>query len=257
VDLKIAGLNKHFDINEHSNFSLRLPDLILNIPSIVFVMGHNGSGKSVFLRLLSGDEVPSSGNVRVTVGHQTRIAQRAPTPIVRQNVNENLALDLTVGENLSLHLIQKSLKMRFAPLRHMKEPLKQLLKESPSLVGKLNDLCGHLSLGQKQALAFLAVTSHQLPILLLDEFLASTDLDTSRVLFKMATKYAKETPACLIIVSHDVSFALAKADRILVLNNGRLVNDLMRGEPSWTESFLANALQQNIPQSTQEKYLDL
>jgi ABC-type uncharacterized transport system ATPase component len=244
VDLKISGLQKYFSLGRNSVFRLSLPDLIFKAPSIVFVMGHNGSGKSVFLKLLAGDEVGSTGSVLVNAGDKVRIAHKAPIPVVRQNVNENLALDLTVGENLSLHLIEGSMKTKLSPVRGMKKSLERLLDQAPALAGKLNEVCGNLSLGQRQALAFLAVSARHLPLLLLDEFLASTDLETSKTLFRMAERYAANTPACLVIVSHDINLALRQADRILILQAGQLAVDLMKGHPNWTESFLSDALHQ-------------
>lgn len=245
MELKICGLRKTYQsAGRDGGFQLDLPDLVLGIPSVTFVMGHNGSGKSVLLRLLAGDELPSDGNVHIFAPGRAWIANKSPVPIVRQNVNESLALDLTVAENLSLHLRPSSFLAKLAPLRYMKESVEMLLRPNISLKRKIDELCKHLSLGQKQALAFLAVSARKLPLLLLDEFLASTDFATSETLLKSAETYSERTPACVIVVSHDAHIALARAGRILVLRNGRLVHDLTRGHPEWTEWFLADALRQ-------------
>src|SRR5258708_10344103 len=207
-------------------------------------MGHNGSGKSVLLRLLAGDESPSDGHVRICSPEKAWTASRSPIPIVRQNVNESLALDLTVGENLALHLAPSAFRAKFAPLRYMKQSVEVLLRTNPSLRPKVDEFCRHLSLGQKQTLAFLAVSARKLPLLLLDEFLASTDFETSATLLKSAEEYSGRTPACVIVVSHDKHIALARADRILVLRSGTLAHDLRRNHAEWTELFLTNALRQ-------------
>jgi putative ABC transport system ATP-binding protein len=104
--------------------------------------------------------------------------------------------------------------------------------------------CFNLSGGQKQTLAFLSATINNSPILLLDEFLAATDNRTSSLLREMTRNYAKESPACVLIVSHSVDIALEDADKIILLKEGKLLHSLCRGGENWNKPFLQDFLQE-------------
>ncbi|KPA19723.1 hypothetical protein MHK_000059 [Candidatus Magnetomorum sp. HK-1] len=60
--IEISSLNKQFKgVDAEPDFVLDLPNIMFKTGKIVYVMGHNGSGKSIFLRLLAGEILPSAG----------------------------------------------------------------------------------------------------------------------------------------------------------------------------------------------------
>ena len=244
MELNISSLTRIYgDPQNGSYFSLQLPDLSLGIPGMVFVMGHNGAGKSLFLRLLAGEEHPSNDLVKLTLGGREWNPQHTPWPIVRQNVDLNLALDLTVRENLTLHLSYTTFAGLYRPLTKSRAIIEKLVENHPEIRRKLDQPCRYLSGGQKQALGVIAISAHRLPLLLLDEFLGAADQSTTTLLLRLVSDYTQNTPACALIVSHDVRLALAHASRILVLRAGRLTKDISSSSTEWTESDLRNAIQ--------------
>ena len=128
------------------------------------------------------------------------------------------------------------------PITVLRSQIEELVAGHAELQKKLDQPCRYLSGGQKQALAFLAVSAQNLPLLLLDEFLAATDQTTSALLRVFVKEYARKTPACVLIASHDVKLALDQGDRILALNAGRLVKDIQRDSVEWNESSLREIL---------------
>lgn len=250
MELNITGIEKTFrSSGGDPAFLLSLPAMTFETGSIIFVMGHNGSGKTVTLKLMAGEILPSNGNVRFSLGGSSWKADERPSGIVRQQAEDSLAMDLSVKENLLLRGSPRSILDHVFPSIRLKDQIIRLLSTHPELLRKLEQPCRNLSGGQRQALAFLSVTSRNYPVLFLDEFLAATDSGTSRLLRRLARDYATQANACVFIVSHDVPMALEDADRILVLMNGKLIRDLGRDDPDWDESALMRLLMERGEES--------
>jgi putative ABC transport system ATP-binding protein len=243
MELKISEIKKRYGSSKgEPTFTLDLPPMTVESGSIVFVMGHNGSGKSVCLKLMAGEILPSNGYVRFSFGDKSWKANESPSGIVRQRTDDSLAMDLSVRENLLLRGLPRSFVDSLFPAARLKDQVDSLVSPHAELRRKLDQACRNLSGGQRQALAFLTVTSRNYPVLFLDEFLAATDSNTSQLLRRLAREYAQRVPACVFIASHDVPLALADADRILVLREGRLIRDLGNNDPEWNERSLMRLL---------------
>lgn len=243
MELIVSNLHKTYtSIDSEPSFTLSVPSLSLRLPSIVCLMGHNGSGKSVLLRLMAGEEHPSRGRTELTLGPERWAADSKPCPIVRQNVDLSLALDLSVQENLILHLEPKTLGEFVRPDILFRTRIQKILTDREELLRKLDQPCRYLSGGQKQALSFLAVSSRRFSLLLLDEFLGAADEGTTALLLRLLANYVHSTPACALVVTHNVSLALAYSERIILLRSGKLVKDVFPGTPDWQDSFLRNFL---------------
>lgn len=242
MELKVTNVRKTFRGSDgEPDFSLDVPEISFPLGKVVFIMGHNGSGKSVFLRLLAGDLMPDYDSVNMRLDKRKWKAHEKHTAIVRQKAEDNLALELTVGENLIIHESGLSVSERFFPLKK-KLRFEALLRQHHELMRKLDQPCRNLSGGQKQTLAFVAAASDNNALLALDEFLAATDQATSATLREMAKHYAVSGPTAVLIISHDVQIALEDADRIVVLKQGRLVADFGRDSTYWEEQELSNFL---------------
>jgi putative ABC transport system ATP-binding protein len=241
MELTVGNLHKTFKGTDgEPDFSLDIGDISLGLGKVTFVMGPNGSGKSVFLRLLSGDLEPDRG---VVTADQARIANGGEpwAAIVRQKAEENLALELTVGENLMTRRSDLSIIQRMFPFKG-RDRGERVLEGHPELMRKFDQQCRNLSGGQKQTLAFLVAASQNHILLALDEFLAATDQVTGVTLRRMARDYAVVHRAAVLIASHDVEVALEDADRIVVLQHGRLNGELVRNSESWSSSELKSLL---------------
>jgi putative ABC transport system ATP-binding protein len=239
MELKFSGLNKTFrGIEGEPDFSLDVPPLSIGLQKVVFIMGHNGSGKSVLLRLMVGELLPNNGAVRIELDGDRWLAHERPCAIVRQEAERSLALDLTVRENLLLRVKARSFLDSMFSSRRLARYAKEIVANHEMMHRKFDQPVRNLSAGQRQTLAFLAVASQQRPALFLDEFLASTDQGTSRELRNLARSYAENVPACVFVVSHDIRIAMEDADQILVLRGGSLIRSMTRQDEAWSEASL-------------------
>jgi len=241
MELIISEAKKCFEgVDGEPHFKIAVPELRLKLGEMVYLLGHNGSGKTVYLRLLSG-EIPSDDSpVKLHLNNRSWNPPNGIS-IVRQKAEDNLALDLTVKENILLRLMPKDFLNWFFPDRR-NELVHTLLYGHNELLKKYEQPVKNLSTGQKQTLACLGAMAGKNGLLLLDEFLSATDQRTSSILRGIVKDFVINTPACTIIVSHDIQLALNDADRILILKAGELTHDFKRDSPDWGQRQLERLL---------------
>ena len=240
MELIVTGIQKTFSSNGsgEATFHLELPEMKFQFGAVNYIMGHNGSGKTVFIKLLSGELSASTGSVKMTAEGKTYSPSEMNVAVVRQKAEENLCLDLSVEENLLLRLSAKSMNEKLFPKKYLKQQVIDSVNGQNELGKKLKQVSSELSGGQKQSLAFFSATAQKSKLLCLDEFLSSTDYNTSQMLRQKTKQYAKENNACVLIVSHDFDVALEDAEKIFVLNDGKLSSQIERNSQKWNKTDL-------------------
>jgi biotin transport system ATP-binding protein len=183
------------------------------------VLGRNGSGKTTLLRLIAGLIAPHGGVVRVD-GFDPFVERKAALAalgILFQNPDHQILFP-TVEEELAFGLIQQGLPQSNA----MARVAETLAREGRAHWAKAP--VSTLSQGQRHYLCLQAVLLMEPRIILLDEPLAGLDLPTQA---RLARRFAA-LPQQLITITHDPA-TLADADRVLWLEEGRIVADGMPG----------------------------
>ncbi|MEM9360078.1 MAG: ATP-binding cassette domain-containing protein [Pseudomonadota bacterium] len=236
MELRISNLKKGFVSADGAPvFQLHISSLHIAAGKCIFLLGHNGSGKSVTVKLVTGELRADSGAVDVDA---PEVPGQPFFGMVRQNAEESLAMDLTVRENLIVRRRSRSLSEWLFPHKALDSYVAQALAGHGELAGKADELCRNLSGGQRQILAFACATSQSPCVLVLDEFLSATDVTATSKLRKSMRRYAKETPAAVLVVSHDLEMALSDGDQILILESGTVKRHMERGDPDWSLEYL-------------------
>jgi len=194
-------------------------DLVVNHGEIVAVLGPSGCGKTTLLRLVAGLEEPTSGRIFFDDRDVTRLpTQKRNTAVVPQTWA--LWPHMTVFENVAY-----GLRLRKKKLKLTEEEIRRRVVEALELV----DLVGleerrpfQLSGGQQQRVALARALVVQPEVLLLDEPLANLDAKLRLELREEVRRIAKKLSITTIYVTHDQEEAFAVADRIAVMNAGRL-----------------------------------
>jgi sulfonate transport system ATP-binding protein len=206
ADISIRGLTKRF------GDKTVLEDLDLDIAAgqFVAIVGRSGCGKSTLLRLLLGLETPTAGTITVGDGKaQTRIVFQEPRLLPWASVEENVAVGLGEG---------RLTKERRTLVRHAlaEVGLRDRAGEWPSV----------LSGGQRQRVALArALVSHP-QFLALDEPLGALDALTRITMQGLLERVWFTQGMTALLVTHDVAEAVALADRVIVLDAGRVALDL-------------------------------
>ncbi|WP_019222281.1 energy-coupling factor ABC transporter ATP-binding protein [Bartonella rattaustraliani] len=181
----------------------------------VAIVGANGSGKSTFVRLINGLQLPSYGFVSVDgldTKHDAKAVKRK-VGFVFQNPDNQIVLSL-VEEDLSFGL--KNLKLS---KEEIKERVDEILQRY-DLQAFRNHAVHLLSGGQKQLVAISSVVAMKPDYIVFDEPTTLLDLRNKR----RVTQVIEELSQTVIVVSHDLEF-LKNFDRVLVFDKGEIVVD--------------------------------
>src|SRR6185436_6494225 len=211
VAIVVRGANKHYgDFAALDNIDFEVPD-----GSLTALLGPSGSGKSTLLRAIAGLDLPDTGTITINGHDVTHIPpQRRGIGFVFQHYAA--FKHLTVRDNVAF-----GLKIRKRPKAEIKEKVDNLL-EVVGLAGFQTRYPNQLSGGQRQRMALaraLAVDPH---VLLLDEPFGALDAKVREDLRAWLRRLHDEVHVTTVLVTHDQAEALDVADRIAVLNKGRI-----------------------------------
>ncbi|WP_322155647.1 amino acid ABC transporter ATP-binding protein [Paratractidigestivibacter sp.] len=187
---------------------------------VIVIIGPSGCGKSTFLRCLNGLEPIQGGSVRVAgveVGADKRqlVALRQKVGMVFQSYD--LFPHMTVLDNITL----APMKARGVSREDAESQARALL-ERVGLSDKAGSFPRQLSGGQKQRVAIARALAMEPELLLLDEVTAALDPEMVREVLDVILDLAREGKT-MVIVTHEMQFARAVADRVLFFDGGGIV----------------------------------
>jgi cell division transport system ATP-binding protein len=197
------------------NVSIRAGDF-------VFLVGPSGAGKSTFIRLLTREQVPTSGNV-IVAGRDIGRIRRGQIPALRRRIgivfqDYRLLPNKTVSENVAF-----ALEVTGASGQRIRDRVPQLL----SLVG-LHDHGQHLptqlSGGEQQRTTIARALVHDPAILIADEPTGNLDPVTSWEIIQLLIQI-NQLGTTVLMATHNQEIVNAMRRRVLALENGHLVRD--------------------------------
>ena len=214
--IKIEQLEKSFgDLHVLKGINLEV-----DRGEVVCIIGASGSGKSTLLRCINLLEEADSGHI--WFDGQDLMDLKVDLNALRQKIgmvfqSYELFPHKTILENILL-----------APMKVQKRPRSDVEKEALELLERVgladrkNDYPRQLSGGQKQRVAIVRALCMHPEILLLDEITAALDPEMVREVLDVVLSLAK-AGSTMVIVTHEMNFARAIADRILFIENGAVV----------------------------------
>lgn len=219
--LHIKNLSKRYgDTNVLKNINISVKK-----GEVVVIIGPSGCGKSTLLRCLNGLEEIQEGEVRlddqvVNPNKKNLSKNREKIGMVFQSYD--LFPHLTILQNVTLAPIKVKKRNR----REVEKEALELL-ERVGLRSKKDDYPRQLSGGQKQRVAIVRALIMHPEVLLLDEITAALDPEMVREVLDVVLDLAKEGRT-MVIVTHEMQFAKAVADRVIFLEGGKIVEE---GDP--------------------------
>ena len=216
--LKIEHLTKKFE----GNMILDDVSLTVHRGEVIVVVGPSGCGKSTMLRCINALEPIQGGTIEID-GQQISQKSKNLTEL-RQKVgmvfqSYELFPHLTVLNNILL-----------APTKVQKREKEEVRKEAMELLDrvglkeKADSFPRQLSGGQKQRVAIVRALCMHPEILLFDEVTAALDPEMVREVLDVMLQLAQQGKT-MIIVTHEMQFARAIADRVIFLEGGKIVED--------------------------------
>ena len=220
--LEVRNVKKVFG----DNVILRGIDLDVQKGDVIVILGPSGSGKTTFLRCLNLLEKPDEGSMALNgreynlknVKNKEKMEIRRNTSFVFQNYN--LFVNKTVLSNVTLGLTVG---------RHMKkeeaEKTGKDLLDKVGLAGKYDYYPAQLSGGMQQRVGIARAMAVNPKLILLDEPTSSLDPELVLGILDILRNLANEHKRTMIIVTHEMSFAKEIADRIIFMDDGRIIEE--------------------------------
>jgi len=205
-----------------------LTDVDVEIPQgeFVFLVGHSGSGKSTFIKLLLREILPTTGQI-VVAGQDVVHMRNWKIPFLRRNIgcvfqDFKLLPNKTSYENVAfaLEVIGKS-----------KHVVRTQVPEVLKLVGlddKMDSYPDELSGGEQQRVSIARAFVNRPPLLLADEPTGNLDPATSLGIMSLLNRINK-TGTTVLIATHDREMVDSMRKRVIALENGKIIRDQSRG----------------------------
>jgi sulfate transport system ATP-binding protein len=211
MSISVRGVSKRF-----GDF-VALGDISVEVESgsLTALLGPSGSGKSTLLRVIAGLETPDSGSVFID---ETNVTGRAPQQRGIGFVFQHYAAfkHMTVADNVAF-----GLKIRKRPKAEIRTRVAELL-ELVQLQGLAKRYPAQLSGGQRQRMGLARALAVDPSVLLLDEPFGALDAKVRAELREWLRRLHNETHTTTVIVTHDQEEAMEVADKVVVMNRGRV-----------------------------------
>ena len=209
--ITVHGLSKRYgDFAALDDVSLEIPD-----GELTALLGPSGSGKSTLLRVVAGLEVPDEGRVEIAGRDATHVPpQRREIGFVFQHYAA--FKHMTVRDNVAF-----GLKIRKRPKADIEAKVSELLR-IVGLDGFQRRYPAQLSGGQRQRMALARALAVEPRVLLLDEPFGALDAKVRAELRTWLRRLHEEVHVTTVLVTHDQEEAMEVADRIAVLDAGRV-----------------------------------
>ena len=205
VPVAVQDLSKHYGkrtVLDHA-------ELAIEAGQFVAIVGRSGCGKSTLLRLVAGLESATAGSITVNaqplggLSEDTRIMFQDARLLPWKRVIDNVALGL--------------------PPERRADALKVLAQVG--LADRANDWPARLSGGQRQRVSLARALVHNPKLLLLDEPLGALDALTRIEMHRLIEGLWQTSGFTALLVTHDVQEAVALADRVILIEDGRIALD--------------------------------
>ncbi len=216
--LKIKNLQKYYG----SHHALKNINLEVKQKEVVVILGPSGCGKSTLLRCINGLEEIADGIIEIgqdkidkNFKDWTRVRQKVGMVFQSYELFEHLS----VKDNILL-----------GPLKVQKRAKEEVLQEAKiwlekvDLAHKIDAYPRELSGGQKQRIAIVRSLCMNPELMLFDEVTAALDPEIVREVLEVILNLAKDGMT-MLIVTHEMGFARAVADRIIFMDNGEIIEE--------------------------------
>ena len=188
----------------------------------VAIIGRSGAGKSTFLQLMGGLDLPTSGDLFINCKNYKKLNEKQRSRIRNECLGfiyqfHHLLPEFTALENVAMPLLLGKANVKEAEARAM------VLLEQVGLGHRVKHKVGQLSGGERQRIAIArALVNHPLCVLA-DEPTGNLDHQTAESVFETMLELNRKFETSLVIVTHDQALA-HRMDRVLTLENGQLTS---------------------------------
>lgn len=233
--LKVENIEKYYGNKDNITKAIDNISFRVEKGEFVGIMGPSGSGKTTLLNCISTIDNVTTGSIAIDGDDITRLKGRKLETFRRDKLgfifqDFNLLDTMTAFENIALALTIGGKKGKEV------ESLVKKAAESLGIEEVLSKYPYQMSGGQKQRVAAARAIVNNPKIILADEPTGALDSKSAKVLLNSIEKLNKELEATILMVTHD-AFTASYAHRILFIKDGKIFNELVRGEDTRKDFF--------------------
>ena len=222
--IKLVDVNKRYPNGVNALYNINLE---IKQSEFVYIIGPTGSGKSTLIKVLDGEELPTSGLIDV-VGINVGKLKHSKVPLFRRNIGVvfqdfRLLENKTVFENIAY-----ALEVIDLPDQTIRKRVRQVV----NLVGlddKVNSFPHQLSGGQQQRVAIARAIANRPKVLIADEPTGNLDPQKADEIMSLLEKINKEEKTTVLMVTHAQNIVEKYRKRTIVLEEGHIVADKQLG----------------------------
>jgi len=221
--LTVLGLHKSFggvQAVQDVRFDVAAGELLA-------LIGPNGAGKSTCFNMLNGQLKPDSGEVKL---HGQSLIGMAPRDIWRLGVGRTFQItatfnSMTVRENVQMALLSFNRKLMnlWRPANALYRDEAMALLDRVGMTDQAERPCGILAYGDLKRVELAVALANQPTLLLMDEPTAGMAPNERLALMDLTARVARKDGIAVLFTEHDMDVVFAQADRIIVLNRGKLI----------------------------------
>ena len=230
--LEVKNIYKTFNagtVNEKR--ALDGVSLTLNDGESVAVIGGNGAGKSTLQNLIAGTYTPDEGQILIDGNNVTKLPEFKRAKYIGRVFQDPMvgtAADMWIEENMAL---AKQRGKRRGLSWAISQKDRAEFKEQLAVLGldlehRLSTKVGLLSGGQRQAITLLMAAMNHPKLLLLDEHTAALDPKTAAKVLEITQQLVKSENLTTLMITHNMKDAIAIGNRLIMMNNGRIIYDI-------------------------------
>ncbi len=222
--ISIKDVSKTYKNGTHALYNINLE---IKDREFVYIVGSTGSGKSTLIKILNGEEVPTSGEALVN-GVNVGKLRFSKVPLYRRGIgvvfqDYRLLPKRTVFENVAYALEVVDAKKKDIRVR-VREVLRLV-----DLEDKATSFPDELSGGQQQRVAIARAIANRPKILIADEPTGNLDPKKSDEIIQLLEKINQEEETTILIVTHDTQIVRHHPKRMVMIESGHIVADLNKG----------------------------
>jgi len=219
IDLR--DLTKSYYEGSSEKLVLNKVNIKINHSEMIILLGKSGSGKSTLLNLISGIDLPTSGEIVIDNQNLTKFSEQNRTLFRRKNIGFvfqffNLIATLTVAENLMLPLELNGIEGKMA------HDLAISMLHDVGLQDRASSYPDRLSGGEQQRVAIARALIHSPSLILADEPTGNLDNETGTQIINLLDRLVRKNHKTMIMATHSQE-VIGMADRIFSIKDGRLI----------------------------------
>ena len=218
--IEFKNVSKTYKNGTHALYNINLE---IEDGEFAYIIGPTGSGKSTLIKLLDGEEVPTSGNVVVS-GVDVGRLKKSKVYLYRRKIgvvfqDYKLLPEKTVFENVAY-----ALEILDMPTDKIRKRVREVLK-LVELEDKANSKPGEISGGQKQRVAIARAIAKRPTLLIADEPTGNLDPGMTDEIISIIERINKEEKTTVLVVTHDNVMVKNHPKRIIAIEAGHITHD--------------------------------